>query len=298
MQNQVATSDERISDKKMPELTVTSEIYEEYDYRTKITPSTEGNVISEFPFLLPKDGDAATFDEDDDLVLERPRKEVIKIEHSSKTKIALVGLQVWRGAFLLGDWLIHLGLKGELTNKCVLELGAGTGLTSFVAALYAKKVVCTDIDLGGILELIKLNAKYNRSLIKSNFKVMPLDFTDTNWKPQVLDEIKHSDIIIAADVIYDDDVTAAFISTIQKILNIQPPKTLYIVLEKRYVFTIEHLDSVAPCYETFLALLDKVKTENQHSTWTIQELPLDFPKYFTYDRVKDLVLWKISSTKC
>ncbi|CAB3247669.1 unnamed protein product [Arctia plantaginis] len=298
MQNQVATSDERISDKKMPELTVTSEIYEEYDYRTKITPSTEGNVISEFPFLLPKDGDAATFDEDDDLVLERPRKEVIKIEHSSKTKIALVGLQVWRGAFLLGDWLIHLGLKGELTNKCVLELGAGTGLTSFVAALYAKKVVCTDIDLGGILELIKLNAKYNRSLIKSNFKVMPLDFTDTNWKPQVLDEIKHSDIIIAADVIYDDDVTAAFISTIQKILNTQPPKTLYIVLEKRYVFTIEHLDSVAPCYETFLALLDKVKTENQHSTWTIQELPLDFPKYFTYDRVKDLVLWKISSTKC
>lgn len=37
------------------------------------------DVISEFPFLLPKDGNAATFDEDDDLVLERPQKEVIKI---------------------------------------------------------------------------------------------------------------------------------------------------------------------------------------------------------------------------
>ncbi|XP_075979102.1 methyltransferase-like protein 22 [Anticarsia gemmatalis] len=281
----------------MPELTVTSEIYEEYDYRTKITPSTEGNVISEFPFLLPKIGGPATFDEDDDLDIERPQKEIIKIEHSSHTKIALVGLQVWRGAFLLADWLIHLGLKGELANKCVLELGAGTGLTSFVAALYAKKVVCTDIDLGGILELIKLNAKYNKKLIKSQFKVMPLDFTDTAWKPPLLDEIKQADIIIAADVIYDDDVTAAFISTIQKILNTQPPKALYIVLEKRYVFTIEHLDSVAPCYETFLTLLDKVKTENPHSTWTIQQLPLDFPKYFTYDRVKDLVLWKISSVK-
>lgn len=64
-------------------------------------------------------------------------------EHSSKTKIALVGLQVWRGAFLLGDWLIHLGLNRELENKTVLELGAGTGLTSFVAALYAKRVICT-----------------------------------------------------------------------------------------------------------------------------------------------------------
>lgn len=268
----------------MPELTVTSEIYQEYDYRTDITPSKEGNVISEFPFLLPKQNSTATFDHDEDLDIERPKKEVIKIEHSSKTKIALVGLQVWRGAFLLGDWLIHLGLKGELTNKCVLELGAGTGLTSFVAAVYANKVVCTDINVGGILELINLNTKYNRKLIKSEFKVMPLDFFDTTWKSPLLNEVKQADIIIAADVIYDDDVTAAFISTIQKILNTQPPKTLYIVLEKRYVFTIEHLDSVAPCYETFLSLLDKVKTQNAHSTWTIQQLPLDFPKYFTYER--------------
>ncbi|KAJ8713612.1 hypothetical protein PYW07_013982 [Mythimna separata] len=280
----------------MPELTVTSEIYEEYDYKTKTSASTEGNVISEFPFLLPKNGSVATFDEDNDLDIERPQKEVIKIEHSSKTKIALVGLQVWRGAFLLGDWLIHLGLKGELTNRSVLELGAGTGLTSLVAALYAKKVVCTDIDIGGILELIKLNVKYNKKLVKSQFKVMPLDFTNTDWSPPLLSEIKQASIIIAADVIYDDDLTAAFVSTIQKILNTQPPKTLYMVLEKRYVFTIEHMDSVAPCYETFLTLLDKVKTENAHSTWNIQQLPLDFPQYFTYDRVKDLVLWKISST--
>lgn len=64
-------------------------------------------------------------------------------EHSSKTKIALVGLQVWRGAFLLGDLLIHLGSVGELQNKIVMELGAGTGLTSFVASIYAKKVICT-----------------------------------------------------------------------------------------------------------------------------------------------------------
>ncbi|KAM3966176.1 methyltransferase-like protein 22 [Aphomia sociella] len=277
----------------MPELTVSSEIYDEYDYRTKISPSNEGNVISEFPFLLIKHKHDVKFDEDDDLDMERPQKEVIKIEHSSKTKIALVGLQVWRGAFLLGDLLIHLGVNGNLAGKSVLELGAGTGLTSFVAALYAKKVVCTDIDVGGILELIRLNAKYNIKLIKSQFKVMPLDFMDTNWDKELTNEIKEVDIIIAADVIYDDDVTAAFVTTVQKIMNTNPPKTLYIVLEKRYVFTIEHMDSVAPCYETFLTLLHK--TDSAHSTWTVEQLPLDFPKYFTYDRVKDLVLWKISS---
>ncbi|CAH2981427.1 unnamed protein product [Chilo suppressalis] len=278
----------------MPELTVTSEIYEEYDYKTKRPPNTEGNVISEFPFLLPTSIVSAKFDEDKDLDIERPQKEIIKIEHSARTELALVGLQVWRGAFLLGDLLIHLGISGKLSGKTVMELGAGTGLTSFVAALYAKKVLCTDMDIGGILKLIKLNAKYNSKFIKSEFKVMHLDFKD-KWSQDLANEMKRVDVVIAADVIYDDDVTAAFVATIQKILNTAPPKTLYVVLEKRYVFTIEHMDSVAPCYETFLALLDKVKTGNAHSTWTVEQLPLDFPKYFTYDRVKELVLWKITS---
>nr|XP_026499262.1 methyltransferase-like protein 22 [Vanessa tameamea]XP_026499263.1 methyltransferase-like protein 22 [Vanessa tameamea] len=280
----------------MPEYTVTSEIYEEFDYKTDIKASKNGHLISEFPFLLPRGNNQIQFDKDDDLDVERPLKEVIKIEHSSKTKISLVGLQVWRGAFLLGDLLIHLGQTGQLRGKTLLELGAGTGLTSFVAAMFAKKVVCTDIDLGGILDLIKLNAKYNSKLIKSQFRVMPLDFTKLDWNRVLLDEIERTDIVIAADVIYDDDLTAAFISTVQKILNTNPPKTLYMVLEKRYVFTIEHMDSVAPCYETFLTLLDKVKTDT-HSNWILEQLPLDFPKYFTYDRVKDLILWKITSNQ-
>ncbi|KAI8426091.1 hypothetical protein MSG28_005050 [Choristoneura fumiferana] len=277
---------------EMPELTVTSEIYGEYNYNTKIAPSIEGNVISEFPFLLPKGENKVQFDDDDDLIIERPENAVIKIEHSSKTKIALVGLQVWRGAFLIGDLLIHLGVKGALKDKTILELGAGTGLTSFIAGIYAKKVICTDINLGGILELIKLNARYNENLIKSQFKVNELDFTDTAWSRQLTDDVEDVNVIIAADVVYDDDVTAAFVTTIQKMLNTKPPKTLYMALEKRFVFTIEHMDSVAPCYETFLTLLDKVKAG---SNWTVEQMPLDFPKYFTYDRVKELVLWKISS---
>ncbi|XP_038223460.1 methyltransferase-like protein 22 [Zerene cesonia] len=278
----------------MSEMTVVSEIYDEYNYKTECKPSKIGNIISQFPFLLPRGKSKVNVDEDDDLDLQRPNKEVIKIEHSSKTKIALVGLQVWRGAFLLGDLLIHLGVRGDLKGKTVLELGAGTGLTSFVAAIYAKKVVCTDIDVGGILELIKINAKCNEKLIKSQFKVLPLDFMNTDWNSILLREIQQTDIIIAADVIYDDDVTAAFVATIQKMLNTNPPKTLYIVLEKRYVFTIEHMDSVAPCYETFLTLLDKVKTDPR-SNWTVEQLPLNFPKYFMYERVKELVLWKICS---
>ena len=32
---------------------------------------------------------------------------------------------------------------GELRNKTVVDLGSGTGLTSIVAALFAKAVYCT-----------------------------------------------------------------------------------------------------------------------------------------------------------
>ncbi|GBP54283.1 Methyltransferase-like protein 22 [Eumeta japonica] len=279
----------------MPELGVTSEIYDEYDYKTNMTPAHPGNVISEFPFILPESLCTNKYDEDNDLDVERPQKQVIKIEHRPKTAIALVGLQVWRGAFLLSDLMIYLGLHEELKGKCILELGAGTGITSFVASLYAKRVVCTDIDIGGIIPLIQLNAKYNSKFIKSDFKILTLDFKDTAWNRDLEKEIKDSDILLAADVIYDDDVTAAFVATMQKMLNMRSPKILYLALEKRYVFTLEHLDSVAPCYETFLNLLDKVKNDNLHSKWKVEEMPLNFPKYFQYDRIKELVLWKITS---
>lgn len=53
----------------------------------------------------------------------------------------MVGLQIWRGALLLADWLIH---NNETIQKdsCILELGSGVGLTSIVAAIF-NPVVCT-----------------------------------------------------------------------------------------------------------------------------------------------------------
>lgn len=71
-------------------------------------------------------------------------------EHHINTSLNLVGLQVWRGALLLADYLLHCATEGVNTdlkinqlNDIVLELGAGTGLTSIVAAMVAKQVVST-----------------------------------------------------------------------------------------------------------------------------------------------------------
>jgi predicted nicotinamide N-methyase len=53
-----------------------------------------------------------------------------------------VGRQIWRGALLLGDFVLHHGAS-FLQDRTVLELGSGVGLTSIVAAMFATEVICT-----------------------------------------------------------------------------------------------------------------------------------------------------------
>lgn len=59
-------------------------------------------------------------------------------------------LQIWRGAFLLADFI--LAQASMFKGATVLELGAGTGLTSIVIAMVAKTVYCTG---GDVIELFK-----------------------------------------------------------------------------------------------------------------------------------------------
>ena len=62
-------------------------------------------------------------------------------EHAMSTPLEDVGLQVWRGALLMADYLVHNPVRFQ--DSVVLELGAGTGLVSIVAALTAQTVFCT-----------------------------------------------------------------------------------------------------------------------------------------------------------
>jgi hypothetical protein len=75
------------------------------------------------------------------------------------------------------------------------------GLTSIIAAMYAKKVLCTDINVGGILDLIKRNLKLNRHYQnKSCFmEVHELDFFANRWSEKLEKELKEVDICLAAD---------------------------------------------------------------------------------------------------
>ena len=63
------------------------------------------------------------------------------------------------------------------------------------------------------------------------------------------------------------------------------------------------MDTVAPCYEYFLLCLEKLQKKKKISTsdspfsnieWRAQEIE-EFPQYFTYERTRHLVLWKIDA---
>ena len=70
----------------------------------------------------------------------------IMLEHSLSSSVDLVGLQLWRGALLLADFI--LAHPDIFKNRNILELAAGTGLTSVIAAIFGRQVTVTDVDRG------------------------------------------------------------------------------------------------------------------------------------------------------
>lgn len=276
--------------------TVKSEIYSETNYQP--VDNEDGHIVSKFRFRYPgedvdgKESVAATIDSDGDLDVPRPRRGVIELEHSGATELKLVGLQVWRGALLLADYLFQQ--RQELASQTIMELGAGVGLTSIAAAIHNKgQVYCTDVNLGCILELIRRNVKRNGKLLAGQVKVIEYDFmaSPSQLSADLLQAIDASDVIMAADVIYCDTLTDALISVMELIFARGKlsgrPKFIYMALEKRYVFTLEDCDSVAPMYEHFIR-------QTANKPWLIEHLPLDFPQYFEYERCKQLILMRIS----
>lgn len=97
---------------------------------------------------------------------------------------------------------------------------------------------------------------------------------------------------------YDDKLTIGLFNTVYKLLMNFPAKSLYISLEKRYIFTLEDKNVVAPAFDYFCECLEAlIETSSDAGVeFHYQEIPVDFPQYFTYNRTKELILYKIYTT--
>ncbi|KAL0992560.1 hypothetical protein UPYG_G00094940 [Umbra pygmaea] len=245
-------------------------------------------------------------DEEED-VNERPG-DVIRIEHTMATPLEDVGKQVWRGAFLLADLI--LSRPTTFTGATVLELGAGTGLTSIVMATVAKKVYCTDVG-EDLLHMCQKNVTLNKHLMEptgGEVRVRLLDWlrhdfcTDAEaefgWtEEEVADLHDNTTVIIAADVCYDDDLTDALFRTVYRICtNLAHPCTTYLSIEKRLNFTLRQMSVSCEAYDHFRHCLSELAEQKDGRTgFRVEQVTPCFPQCLQYERVEQLELWKVTA---
>ncbi|RUS70323.1 hypothetical protein EGW08_021920, partial [Elysia chlorotica] len=101
--------------------------------------------------------------------------------------------------------------------------------------------------------------------------------------------------ILAAEVIYDEELTDAFFKTIYHLLLHPPSKEVIMALEKRVVFATEAAEVCSPAYEHFQSnLADLVSVDDGPVRFHAEKIA-NTPQFFRYKRTKEMELWKISS---
>ncbi|MBN3303971.1 MET22 protein, partial [Amia calva] len=256
-----------------------------------------------YPIILSKGERVVSEDEEDESATN-----VIKIEHTMATPLEDVGKQVWRGAMLMADYILS---HQQLFRGCtVLELGAGTGMTSIVMASVAKKVYCTDVG-HDLLSMCERNVELNRHILEpagGDLKVCELDWlgndfctdpnTEFSWtEDEVADLHNNATVLIAADVCYDDDLTDGLFRTLYRITsNLRNPSTVYFSIEKRLNFTLRHMDISCEAYDHFRSCLEDLRNiTDGKMRFTLETVQPTFPQFFTYERIEQLELWKVTA---
>ncbi|GBG75646.1 hypothetical protein CBR_g20274 [Chara braunii] len=204
--------------------------------------------------------------------------DVIIIHHSMETPIAGVGMQVWRGTIALADYILHCidtsPKQNAFSDAVVIELGGGTGLAGIIAARAARCVFITDrgedvLD-NCLRNILHNNCSFNAEEQKG-VKVRELDWLKSwppptlrdnctgegsdihsfGWSAAEIQEADEASILLAADVVYDDQITDAFFSLLRKLMPSGSSKVLYLAIEKRFNFTIADCETVAHGYRHF-----------------------------------------------
>lgn len=228
--------------------------------------------------------------------------DALTIEHTMATPLGDVGKQIWRGAFLLADFI--LSDPGQFAGATVLELGAGTGVSSIVMATAAKMVYSTDVG-ADLLRMCSNNVTMNKHLTPGEVRVRHLDWLQTDlrtdadlefsWtQEEVADLYANTTVIMAADVCYDDHLTDALFRTVSRLCSrFGHLCDVFVSIEKRVNFSLRHLDVACEAYDHFRRCVSQLQAEQ--GSFSVQRLQTDFPQALQYERVQQLELWKITA---
>lgn len=256
--------------------------------------------------------------------------------HHQTTKLTDVGKQLWKGSLILADFILSNNMFEQA--YCV-ELGCGIGLCSSLLVSKAAHVICTDKsddilslcerniqENGDIVALVRNSYCKNGPNLKTKFScqtvnwfdydsIEPFDLTLNNnkqttsrrkyskysWDAQTVSILRKTNIILAADCIYDDQLTDALLNTILSlcISSEEENVTILLSVEKRINFTLDDLDISAPAHEYFIKQLKKIhnkvsRNSRNQRKFEYCKLPLIFKQSINYIRNQYLELWQIN----
>jgi len=252
--------------------------------------------------------DEIKVDSEGDLVIPRRNRgthstlDVVNIVHSMDTPIEFVGLQVWRGALLLADFII--ANEQLFKDAVILELGSGSGLVGIIAGRFCRLCYLTDYHETILLNCqrnIDLNSHMFTSSLSNPARVRLLNLLSPlepfpsglqgpppyHWNTEDLTMLKSINFILASDIIYQEPLTDALFGLLEKIWTISPSMKFYLAIEKRIQFSVDFMEDVSPAYDYFV---DKLITLSK----TSRKLDLSFPQYLYYERVEELELWEMN----
>ncbi|XP_038692930.1 methyltransferase-like protein 22 isoform X3 [Tripterygium wilfordii] len=226
-------------------------------------------------------------------------------------------VEVWKAALVLADFVLHkIFTSFEFDGVVSLELGAGTGLVGILLAQVAKTVFLTDHS-NEILENCARNVQLNSGVLnyRAAIHVRELDWMNSwpptvhtgnlaskewySWSSSEVEEVQEASVLVAADVIYSDDLTDAFFTILERLMSLGQEKVLYLAMEKRYNFSLDDLEVVANGYSRFRSYLkddgecEGVQLGSFPFVGKCMDLAL-IPQYVgEYNRGNNVELWQI-----
>jgi protein-lysine N-methyltransferase EEF2KMT len=201
--------------------------------------------------------------------LEFPEKIITIKENGALISNGTTGLKIWDAAIALSEFILNN--KQLLEDKNILELGSGSGLLGLVAAKETNVKKCYVSDCHDeVLKLLKENLKINYpgrqeidpSANKTEDDTVQCSLIDENeceigvlklpWEEceqRNLFEIIEPDILLAADIVYDNSVFIPLIETMNLIFS-KNDKLLFILS-----CTVRNIDTLT----SFLELLGELR---------------------------------------
>lgn len=174
------------------------------------------------------DNDNHINDNDNDNDYDYVLKKYIKIESINNNIVVNINefftnkcqsIFCWPSSYVLASYIVAAGAR-KFKDKRIVEIGAGTGLPSLVAAsnlIQARSCLLTErVDEPRVLKNLDMNIRINK--VESVCRTMPLSWgiiTD----PSICRQLE-CDYIFAADVFYSTEDFNSIFLTISSIMNL------------------------------------------------------------------------------